>query len=222
MKVLSSEKRLCLSCMQEHIVDVIETEEQETFNGAKVDFNAIYEYCSNTDEFLETEEMIKANGLAVKDEYRKVVGLLTSDEIKHIREKYCVSQKEFSEILDWGKATITRYENHQIQDRAHDDILRKIDTDPKWFLEMLERAKGKISPKLYVKYYNAAYEQYEKINGRYFYSTIKTDFVVNVANSIMEQVCVERCENRSYKKCNSEPSYLELPTPIKGKLLFAM
>ena len=222
MKVLRSEKRLCLSCMKEHIIDIIETEEQETFNGAKVNFKAVYEYCSNTDEYLETEQMIKANGLAVKDAYRKVVGLLTSDEIRHIRDKYCVSQKEFSEILDWGKATITRYENHQIQDRAHDDILRKIDSDPKWFLEMLERAKRKISPKLYVKYYNAAYEHYAKTSSRYFYSTINTNTVINVANSIMERVCVDRLGNRSYKTCYSGPSYLELPTPIKGELLFAM
>jgi DNA-binding transcriptional regulator YiaG len=67
---------------------------------------------------------------------------LTSNEIISLREKYGVSQKDLSEILDWGKATITSYENHQVQDRAHDDILRKIDPDPEWFIEMLKRAKG--------------------------------------------------------------------------------
>ncbi len=72
----------------------------------------------------------------------KKVGLLTSNEIISLREKYGVSQKDLSEILDWGKATITSYENHQVQDRAHDDILRKIDPDPEWFIEMLKRAKG--------------------------------------------------------------------------------
>lgn len=52
---------------------------------------------------------------------------------QYIRDKYEVSQKDFSEVLDWGRATITRYENHQVQDRAHDDVLRTIDSDPKWF-----------------------------------------------------------------------------------------
>ena len=160
MKIINSEHRLCISCMKEHNIDIIETEEQVTFKDIRVKYNATYEYCSNTDEYLETEDMIRANSLAVKDAYRKEVGLLTSYEIKGIREKYNISQKEFSEILNWGKATITRYENHQVQDKAHDAILRKIDSDPEWFLEMLERAKERISSRMYAEYYRNAYEHY--------------------------------------------------------------
>lgn len=222
MKVINSEKKLCLSCMQEHIIDVIETEEHEAFSGVNVKFNATYEYCSKTDEYLEPEAMIKANGLAVKDAYRKAVGLLTSAEIKRIREKYCISQKELSQILDWGKATITRYENHQIQDRAHDDILRRIESDPKWLLEMLERAKGKLSRKLYIKYYNAAYEQYVKIKSGYICKAINTSIFVNVASLKMEQTCVERYDTKSYWIGNFRSTNLELQTAINKKLIFAI
>jgi len=222
MKVINSEKKLCLSCMQEHLVDVIEREENETFNGVNVKYNAIYEYCPKTDEYLESEAMIKANGLAVKDAYRKAVGLLTSVEIKNIREKYSISQKEFSEILDWGKATITRYENHQIQDRAHDDILRRIESDPKWFLEMLERAKGKLSRKLYIKYYNAAYKQYIKIRNGYMFRTISTTTIVNVINSTMEPACAERCDNKSYRTEGFRLTNLEMQTAINENLIFAI
>src|SRR5690554_2085668 len=88
MNILNSKHRLCLSCMKEHTVDIIETEEQVTFKGVKVKFNATYEYCANTDEYLETEDMIRSNNLGIKDAYRVKVGLLTSNEIKHIREKY--------------------------------------------------------------------------------------------------------------------------------------
>lgn len=222
MNIPNSEKRLCISCMQEHIVDVVEEEEQETFHGLKVTFNALYEYCPNTDEYLETEEMIRSNGLAVKDAYRKAVGLLTSQKIKLIREKYGVSQKEFSEILGWGMATITRYENHQIQNRAHDDILRKIDKDPSWFIEMLERAKDKISRKMYIKYYNNAYEQYIKKNKRYSYKAICANIDINVANSMVEKVCFEKFDGYLSKESNFRFTYPELPTSIKEKLLFAM
>lgn len=43
----------------------------------------------------------------------------------------------------WGGAgkTITRYESHQVQDKAHDTILKKIDQDPEWFLSLLNDAK---------------------------------------------------------------------------------
>ena len=134
MKKIKSQKKLCLVCMEEHGVDTVKVIDNEVFKNEEVSFYATYEYCSNADEYLETEEMIKINSLSMKDAYRKKMGLLTSGEIISIREKYGVSQKDFSEVLDWGRATITRYENHQVQDRAHDDVLRKIDSDPKWFL----------------------------------------------------------------------------------------
>ena len=159
--------------MEEHEVDTVEVTETEIFKNEDVSFTATYEYCSNTDEYLETEEMIKANSLSMKDAYRGKVGLLTSAEIVVLRGKYDVSQKDFSEILDWGRATITRYENHQVQDRAHDDVLRKIDYDPKWFLEMLKRAKERITDKAFIKSYHKASEQYKKKQNQYLMDSIQ-------------------------------------------------
>ena len=155
MKVLKKEMKHCISCMEQHDVDIVEIEEKGTFKGELVSFSAVYEYCSNTEEYLETEEMMRKNSLAQKDAYRKAVRLLTSDEIKSIREKFGMGQKEFAEVLGWGAVTVARYETQQVQDRAHDDILRKIDSEPKWFLEMLDRAKDKVGLK-YVQYYSIA------------------------------------------------------------------
>lgn len=172
MKLLKIEHRLCFSCMEEHDIEIVEIPEKESFKGIEVEFKAQYEYCANADEYLETEEMIRHNNLAVKDEYRREVGLLTSEDIKNIRTKYGISQKDLSEILDWGKATITRYETHQVQDRAHDDILRKIDSDPKWLLDMLNRAKQRVSEKTFEKCYHKVNEQYAKRKNQYLMDSI--------------------------------------------------
>lgn len=173
MKTIRNEKKLCLICMEEHEVQTVVLEDTEDFKGEEVSFDATYAYCAHADEYLETEEWIKENSLAMKDAYREKVGLLTSKEIIAVRDKYEVSQKDFSEILDWGRATITRYENHQVQDRAHDDVLRKIDSDPKWFLQMLTRAKGKISDKAYKKYRKAASEAFRGMKNRYLMDSIQ-------------------------------------------------
>ena len=74
--------------------------------------------------------------------------------IIQLAKKYKVSKKDFSEILNWDSATITRYENHQVQDRGNDNVLRKVDSDPKWFLEMLKESKGRIPDKAYDKYFH--------------------------------------------------------------------
>lgn len=169
---MTTENGVCLSCMEKHNIELVQVQESATFKGEKLSFIAVYEYCSNTDEYSETEEMIKRNSLKLKDAYRKKIGLLTSDEIKAVRDKYGISQKDFSEILDWGKATITRYENHQVQDRAHDDILRKIDSDPKWFLEMLNRAKERLPKKAFLKYHNQVIGLYRKQKNQYLIDSI--------------------------------------------------
>lgn len=176
MNIINSENRFCLSCMEEHAVDTIQREESEYFKGEKVVFVATYDYCSNTDELLETEEFIRANNLAVKDAFRKKVGLLASEEIIRIRDKYGISQKDFSKILNWGEATITRYENHQVQDRAHDDILRKIDSDPKWLLEMLNRSKVLLSKKAFNKYCERAMVQFNSLKNSYLVDAINAEY----------------------------------------------
>ncbi len=186
--------------MEKHNIDIVEINEIEVFKGKEVEFKAVYEYCEYADEILQTEEMIKSNKLKMIDVYRLEVGLLTSSEISNIRDKYTVSQKDFSEILDWGKATVTRYENHQVQDRAHDDVLRMVDSDPKWFLDKLELAKERISLKAYNKYklitsslyknhkdaylieaIEAAYANYEELefNGN---SILRLEKVIDVIN----------------------------------------
>lgn len=177
MEVSKKEKRLCLSCMEEH--EIMETEiiEENIFNNEKVSFKAIYEYCPNTEEYLQSEEMIKSNDISFKDAYRKKKSLLTSSEIAGIREKYSVSQKDFSTILGWGLATITRYENHQVQDVAHDDILRKMSSDPDWFIELLKRAEPELSPKTFTKYYEQAKKLYGAKRNEYLIDSICTSYV---------------------------------------------
>lgn len=172
MKVISKEHKLCLSCMKEHDISIVEIGEETSFKAVRIQFTATYEYCSNTDEYFETEEMLKANNFAVKDAYRIEVGLLTSCEIKSIRNKYGISQKDFTEILDWGGATITRYENNQVQDRAHDDILRKIDSDPKWLLDMVIRAYRKHPKKAFEGYIQRINEEYNKKKNQYLMDAI--------------------------------------------------
>ena len=65
-------------------------------------------------------------------------------------------------MLGWGGKTITRYESHQVQDKAHNTILKKIDQDPEWFLTLLDDAKRDLSESAYEKYLNKATSLYEE------------------------------------------------------------
>ena len=130
MKMMKSEKRLCVCCMEEHEVKTVLVQEHASFKNEQISYEAMYLYCDQAEELYADEEMLKNNDIALKDAYRKKHGLLTSGEIRAIREKYGISQSDLSVLLGWGGKTITRYESHQVQDKAHDTILKKLNRFP--------------------------------------------------------------------------------------------
>jgi len=201
MKTIKKENKLCLICMEEHEVQTVVVTDIEMYKEKEVSFEGTYEYCIHADEYLETEDMIKENSLKMKDAYRIKVGLLTSNDIIAIRDKYGVSQRGFSKILDWGRSTVTRYENHQVQDRAHDDILRKIETDPKWFIQMLKRAEGKISDTAFHKYLEKASLEFRKMKNRYLMDSIQalyTNFTEDIITGGVELNLIKVIEIINY------------------------
>lgn len=167
MKIISHSTKHCHACMQEHDSSIVMEPQLVFFKGEEFVFEGRYEYCENADEMYENEELIRMNQLKMTDVYRERVGLYTSKQIISLREKYKLSQKDFSEILEWGLATVTRYENHQVQDRVHDDVMRKLDMDPVWFIELLERSKERLKPKVYLRSLEAAKRVHNEMRMHY-------------------------------------------------------
>ena len=184
MKVISSEKRLCTCCMEEHEVKTVLVREQVTYKNVKVSYNASYLYCDAAEEFYMDEQQMQENDLLLKEAYRKEEGLLTSSEIMAIRAKYGISQSDLCVLLGWGGKTITRYEGHQVQDKAHDTILKKIDRDSEWFLSLLRDAKDNLTAESYQKYLDTAITLYEKDQDTYLCKAIEASYAKFQGNQL--------------------------------------
>ena len=176
MKIIKNEKRLCTCCMEEHEVKTVLVNDQATFKNVNVAYNASYLYCDAAKELYMDEQQMQENDVRLKDAYRKVEGLLTSAEICGIRAKYGISQSDLCILLGWGGKTITRYEGHQVQDRAHDTILKKIDRDPEWFLSLLNDARTNLSGESYRKYLDAATALFEEEQDSYLRKAIEASY----------------------------------------------
>ena len=176
MKIIKSEKRLCTCCMEEHEVKTVLAEDTATFKNVKVNYEAEYLYCDAAEELYMDEEQLQENDIRLKDAYRQAEGLLTSSEISGIRAKYGISQSDLCLLLGWGGKTITRYESHQVQDRAHDTILKKLDNDPEWFLSLLNDAKDNLSDETYRKYRHTATVLYENEQDLYLRKAIEASY----------------------------------------------
>ena len=177
MRNIKSEKQLCTCCMEEHEVKTVLISEEATFKGVKIAYEAFYQYCDIAEELYMNEKQLQENDVRLKDAYRKAEGLLTSSEIVGIRKKYGISQGDLCLLLGWGAKTITRYEGHQVQDKAHDTILKKIAHDSEWFLSLLKDAKDYLPADSYQKYLNTATSLYEKDRDSYLHKAIEASYV---------------------------------------------
>jgi len=177
MEIVRKEKKLCLCCMEEHEVSIVKINEDNIYKGEALSYEASYEYCENADEMIASEEMISANDIEMKNAYRSKMGLLTTNDICAIRQKYGISQSDLAILLGWGEKTITRYESHQVQDMAHNAILQKINQDPEWYMDLLEKAKDRFSESAFEKYMSKAKEIYESYQDNYLRKTIQSQYV---------------------------------------------
>ena len=84
MEKLNDEFKLCLICMDEHMVTDVQVTETMHFKAEEIAYSAKYIYCRSTEKYLETEALMKKNNLAVKDAYKKKQNWLSSREVSPI------------------------------------------------------------------------------------------------------------------------------------------
>lgn len=185
MKIIKSDKRICSCCMEEHEVKTVLVREHATYKNSSVEYDASYYYCELADELYMDEKQLQDNDIKLKDAYRKKERLLTSEQIGEIRAKYDISQSDFCILLGWGGKTITRYESHQVQDKAHDTILKKIAQDPEWFLTLLNGAKSSLSTESYQKYLMVATSLYGEGQDAYLRKAIEASYAKFQGNQML-------------------------------------
>lgn len=126
-------RKYCANC--ELIQDVVVRKEVHKYNVKKTKVTAeiMILTCSQCGDEVYDKDNEVSNDIMIFDQYKKTKKLLTSKEIIKIREKYSISQVTLSKILGFGIKTITRYENGAIQDNAHDNLLRLVNSDENFY-----------------------------------------------------------------------------------------
>lgn len=117
-------KTFCPNCEKETEQRLIETTTEIKVKEENIQVQVKYYQCEECGEDYE----IPSSDYDPLDEayriYRSRKGLLQPEEIKDFRKKLVLSQKEMSNILGIGIATLNRYENGSLQSDAHDNLIR--------------------------------------------------------------------------------------------------
>lgn len=110
-----------------------------TVKGIEIEYDEYYRVNDNGEEIFDRELEIY-NDERLYDIYKKRNNLLTASEIKDIRKKYQLTQKEYAQALGVGEVTIHRFEKGAIQTESVDSIIR-LSSEPNnmYFLLMQNR-----------------------------------------------------------------------------------
>lgn len=117
----------------------------------EIEFEEYYIIDPNTGEEIFDRNIEIENDLRLYDVYKKQVNLLTSVEIKSIRKKYEMNQKEFALAIGLGEITIHRFENGSIQTESVDSVIR-LSEDPDIMYNFLIKNQSNFAEEEYLKF----------------------------------------------------------------------
>lgn len=137
-------KQYCHNCQKEHTIKEVKELREYTIKGTKVSGEITILRCENCGEEIYNKENEINNDRIIFDDYKRKNNLLTSEEIKAMRENYGLSQAVLAKLLGFGEKTITRYENGAIQDKTHDLLMRLASAETN-FLQLWETNKDNFS-----------------------------------------------------------------------------
>jgi HTH-type transcriptional regulator / antitoxin MqsA len=121
----------CPICGAGSLEQSVQTETFEYKGVSRKIPNYITYTCTRCGEAVADNESLKKSGKMLKDFKREVDGLLTGQQIKAIRVKLGLTQKQLADIVGGGLKSIARYESGQVcQSKGMDNLLRILDAYP--------------------------------------------------------------------------------------------
>ena len=201
---------------------------KNNIKGTIIEFDEYYMVDPKTGEEVFDRDLEIENDTRLYDIYKKQMNLLTSSEIKNIRKKYDMNQKEFALSIGVGEITIHRFENGSIQTDSVDSIIR-LSEDPSIMHSLLVKNKANLADDIYNKFLNKVNTLKKLKEHRiadfnindYKDLIFETELVSNVTNELINEYNKE-IDNLSKKygiKDNCEVA--EYITPLKlQKLLY--
>ncbi len=104
--------------------DFKKADKSMNFRGEDICFQIEAYVCGECGLEVATIEQAADTQIAIADAYRKKVGLLTGAEIRELRGKHDLSQKDLSKRAGVGIASIKRWENGIIQTKSMNSALK--------------------------------------------------------------------------------------------------
>ncbi len=134
----------CPNCEKESPLLMIRKAEDIKVRGEIINVEVEYYKCQDCGEEFENSKSAIDPYEASYREYRARKNMLQPEDIREFRIEHGLTQKEFSDLLRIGIATVNRYENGALQSESHDRVI-KLAMEPRNFLSLVSNSQGILS-----------------------------------------------------------------------------
>jgi putative zinc finger/helix-turn-helix YgiT family protein len=125
-------------------LEIIRKVEEFNIRGEMIVVEVEYYHCQECGEDFENSKTTIDPYATAYREFRIKKGMLQPEEIRKLRNQRGLTQKEFSDLLGIGIATLNRYENGGLQSEAHDRSMR-LSIEPRNFINIISNSQGILS-----------------------------------------------------------------------------
>ena len=142
----------CPYCRKE-VEYKIEKRDLKEFRGIEVNTFENVAICNECNQDLYVNEIEDENNERIYQIYREKANIIKPEDIIKLREKYDISQRELTSILEFGKMTINRYERGGLPTKSQSDYIKLLIENDDKFIEKVKEAyeKNNINEKTYNK-----------------------------------------------------------------------
>ena len=132
-------KVFCDECFQQVDAEVRLFPETVNMRGVEIETNAEWPVCPNCGTRIANGAVLERNDRRLYEEYRRIAGIPSGDEIRAVRSGLSLSQRQLAELLGVGVASIQRYEKGALPTEAHAAMMKRL-RDPVFLRERLSDA----------------------------------------------------------------------------------
>lgn len=126
----------CPTCDTTQELRVITKNETYPVKGEDITIEARVAVCGTCGTEVFVRELDFDNLERAYRIYREKHNIVSPDDVRRLREKTGLSQREFAKRLGWSPATVNRYEKGALPSPAHNTVLRRL-MQPEGFREFI-------------------------------------------------------------------------------------
>ncbi|MCW8935168.1 MAG: DUF4065 domain-containing protein [Gammaproteobacteria bacterium] len=138
---------ICPNCEKKTDIKSINQSISIDVRGEDIEVVEKFYQCLECGESFESTQDYDVLDAAYR-EYRKRHNMIQPEKLRNWRKSMGLTQKELSDMIGWGGATISRYENGALQIESHEKILHLV-MEPRNLCRLVEESPEALSDKKY-------------------------------------------------------------------------